>query len=111
MTYLILDFNTTENGPDGEKLLLRADRTTDDSGQSRDQPLEIPIGTYYLTLRLAYEEPIETTNSKGEMEDHFEKQMWHIEIESAIVIPEQPMRPILVICKPQGSMGQQLTLS
>jgi hypothetical protein len=109
MTYLTLGFGTTEQGPDGEELLLATDRTTDDSGQSPDRPFEIPLGTYYLTLRLAYEAPSEVTNSAGEKEDRFEKKMWHIETESAIVRPEQAFRPILVICKPHYSIGEQLT--
>lgn len=109
MTYLILGFDTTEIGPDGEELLLATDRTTDDLGQSPDQPFEIPLGTYFLTLRLAYEEPSEVTNSEGEKEDHFEKTMWHIETEGAIVTVEHPRRPVLIICKPRDSMGEQLT--
>jgi hypothetical protein len=109
MTYLILGFDATEEGPDGEELLLATDRTTEDSGQSPDRPFELPLGKYFLTLRLAYEEPSEITNSEGEMEDHFEKEMWHIETEGAIVRPEEATRTVLVIYKPKGSIGEQLT--
>lgn len=108
MTYLILGFDTLEIGPDGVERVLATDRTTDNSGQSPDQPFEIPLGTYFLTLRLAYEEPTEVTGSEGEKEDHFEKTVWHIETESTIVKPKHPTRPILIICKPRNSVGEQL---
>ncbi|KAF3385675.1 hypothetical protein DPV78_012418 [Talaromyces pinophilus] len=109
MTYLILGFDTTEIGPDGEELVLATDRTTDDSGQSPDQPFQIPLGTYFLTLRLAYERPIQVTNSEGQREDHFEKTMWHIETSSVVKAPDRSTRPILLICKPRDSIGEQLT--
>lgn len=109
MTYLILGFDIPEIGPDGEELVHATDRTTDDSGQTPDQPFEIPLGTYFLTLRLAYEKPSEVTNSEGEKEYHFKKTMWHIETTSDTEPPEHPTRPILLICKPRDSIGEQLT--
>lgn len=109
MTYLILGFDTPGIGPDGEGAVQETDRTTNDSGQSLDQPFEIPLGTYFLTLRLAYEEPSEVTNAEGEKEDHFEKTMWHIETSSAVGTTANPTRPILLICKPRDSIGEQFT--
>ena len=109
MTYLVLGFDTTEIGPDGEEVLLATDRTTEESGMPSQQPFEIPPGKYFLTLRLAYEEPTEATNSEGEMEDHFDKTMWHIETSSTIQTPEHSMIRISVICNSRDSIGTQLT--
>lgn len=109
MTSLILGFDSTEIGPDGEELVLATGRTTDDSRQSPDRPFQIPLGRYFLTLRLAYERPIQVTNSEGQEEDHFEKTMWHIETSSVAKTPDRSTRPILLICKPRDSIGEQLT--